>query len=57
MNRVVTNARTGDTGDYPDRVEAFAELWSGGKENLDRVLDVMSPGIRLVAPGFEPTEG
>ena len=57
MNRVVINARTGATGDYSDWVGAFAELWSGGRKNLDRFLDVMSPGIRLVAPGFKPTEG
>lgn len=57
MPSVVINTRTGATGSYAEWVAEFAERWAGGRKNLDRFMDLLSPDIRLIAPGLRPTQG
>lgn len=54
---VIVNTRTGETGDHAVWVAEFAEAWRGGCSRVDRFMDLMSPDIRLIAPGLKPTSG
>ena len=56
-DRVITNIRTGQTGGYAEWVGAFAQLWAGGRDNLDRFADVLDPDVVLVSPGIRRIEG
>lgn len=38
-------------------VARFAELWAGGARFRDDFITLLSPNVRLVAPGLAPTQG
>src|SRR5262245_42229012 len=57
MESVVINSRTGELGTYADWVAAFAERWAGGSSKLDQFIEILSPEIRMIAPGTRPTTG
>ncbi len=54
---VIINTRTGERGDYAAWVSAFAELWRGGRSRLCELMDLLSPDIKLTAPGLRSTRG
>jgi ketosteroid isomerase-like protein len=54
---IVINTVTGRRGDYAGWVEAFSELWRGGSSRLGEFMHVMSPEIKLIAPGLKTTTG
>lgn len=54
---VLIDTVSGERGEIADWVATFGALWSGGRANLDRFMDLFSPDVRLAAPGFRPTTG
>ncbi len=54
---IIVNTVTGQAGDYADWVQAFAELWRGGRSRRGEFMDIMSPDIQLSAPGLRTTKG
>ncbi|HZH02657.1 MAG TPA: nuclear transport factor 2 family protein, partial [Myxococcaceae bacterium] len=57
VDGVVIDTRTGQRGTYAEWVAAFQERWADAKVKLDRFMDILSPEIRLAAPGLRPTLG
>lgn len=56
-NSIVVNTRTGERGCYSDWIRAFTELWAGGRSRLDDFMSILSPDVRLIAPGLRSTTG
>lgn len=54
---VIVNTRTGQTDDYAAWVSTFAELWRGGRSKLRELMNLLSPDIKLTAPGLRSTHG
>jgi hypothetical protein len=54
---VIINSRTGQRGDYAAWVSAFAELWRSGRSRSLEFMNLLSPDIKLTAPGLRSTHG
>jgi predicted SnoaL-like aldol condensation-catalyzing enzyme len=54
---VVLNPSTGEKGSYEDWVALFTELWQGGSTRCGDFMSIMSPDIKLIAPGLKSTRG
>ena len=54
---VIIDTRTGQTGDYAAWMQVFADLWRGGRSRLSDFMSVMSPDVKLSAPGLRSTVG
>lgn len=54
---VIVNTRTGQTGDYSTWVDTFTQLWREGRSRLPDFMSLLSPEIKLVAPGLRSTRG
>jgi hypothetical protein len=57
LSDIVINTRTNERGTYADWVACFIDLWSAPAKNVERFMDVLSPEIRLIAPGVPLTIG
>lgn len=57
MNDVVIDTRTGRAGSYEEWVAAFADAWQRGRGALEDVMSLMSPHVKLSAPGLRSTRG
>ena len=55
--QVILNSQSGESGDISQWVARFSELWSGGAENSEQFPDLLSPEIKLIAPGLRVTKG
>ena len=53
----VYDNRTGARGSAAEWVKEFARRWARATTELDPLLDLLGPGIRLSAPGLRPTQG
>lgn len=53
----VTGAGREERGTLADWVERFAFVWEAPAARLEALLDLLSPDVRLVAPGYAPTVG
>jgi hypothetical protein len=54
---IVINSSTGARGSYADWVEEFTQLWQAGQPRVHDFMSIMSPDIKLIAPGLKPTTG
>ncbi len=54
---VVVNTRTGEVGDYATWMRKFTDLWSEGRSKLPEFMSLLSPHIKLSAPGVRSTYG
>lgn len=54
---IVVNTRTGLTGDYSTWVSIFSQLWREGRSRLPEFMSLLSPQIKLTAPGLRSTHG
>lgn len=54
---VYVDAMRGIRGRYGDWVAEFARKWQRGRASTEEFMNLMGPGIRLVAPGLRPTVG
>lgn len=54
---IIVNTRTLEPGDYAAWVRAFTLLWQGGRAKLPEFMHIMSPDIKLMAPGLRSTTG
>jgi ketosteroid isomerase-like protein len=51
---VVIDHRSGQRGGMDEWVQAFAEVWSAPRRELDRLMALLAPDIVLVAPTRPP---
>ena len=54
---LIVDTDSGRQGSPEEWVAAFADVWRGGVRRLPDFMRLMSPDIRLVAPGLKTTEG
>jgi ketosteroid isomerase-like protein len=54
---VIVDQDNGRQGDISEWVATFGDLWAGGRSNLDRLVGILSPDVRLSAPGLRSTQG
>ncbi len=52
--QVVLDTRTGERGSFAEWVKAFDEAWAAPRENLERILALLSEDIVLKAPTRPP---
>jgi SnoaL-like domain len=44
-------------GSIEEWVECFTQAWAGGARELETILGLLSPDVRLIAPGLHETVG
>ena len=54
---IIVNTRTGEMGDRSIWIHRFTELWSVGRARFPEFMSLLSPQIRLSAPGLRTTCG
>lgn len=54
---IVIDSTRQTTGTLSDWVARFTELWAAPAGRLEEIMDLLSPDVRLVAPGYRPTVG
>ncbi|MBO6634000.1 nuclear transport factor 2 family protein [Parvibaculum sp.] len=51
---IVLDTRTGERGSFADWVKAFDDNWAAPRENLERILGLLSEDVVLKAPTRPP---
>lgn len=54
---LVIDSRRQTTGRLSDWVARFTELWAAPAGRLEEIMDLLSPDVRLAAPGYRTTVG
>lgn len=54
---IIVNTRTGETGTYATWMQRFTEIWSVGRARYPEFMSLLSPQIKLSAPGLRSTHG
>ena len=54
---VVLDTRRRRVGTFADWMARFTTLWDAPLGRLEEIMDLLSPDVRLAAPGYRPTIG